>query len=554
MSHAQLLILLWGAISASALKFIVDKDEDIHKLGPSPVLTFHPMMNSSTEDLRNTCSIRQSKLLMYLPIPFYRKLPLSSEGNPFVQVINLDQKTFILYRQEQSKDIDSMLVSTLPNTKLQPLGLIEETKNLTDAKLVFKIDLGLPRAPTFKVYLMTNASHILAVTLDYNTMTLVKKEGLDLAHPCPKRAFWVYNSKIYILEPKSLLEITPDSTNFSKHTIEEIKFNREYSSFAIVNGTFTFIRGYSTLVISPSSNPEDPRAVVYPQTFSHGVLKYSGFSNFVLSSTTGETGDRDYHFFKVEGPETQPHYQRLTLSKLKGSATPMVRGLSRLIQYKEAMYYIYPKKIALEYFDSNTPPVEMIRNTFGAVLGVIGPYNRTVDSVHPLEAYRIGLSNKLRLRKLYTNSLQSELICRRPKGLKSPRVLRASISTRKNTLDVEVVFVEEQTHVIPPAPKPTSNDRDRLIPRTQKSSFEKFVLYSLLAVATAVILILICLLRQARRNKKTLMKQIHDIMSGSPGAASVQADPSMELSQNESTDKPNNAHPAQEALSDDMTL
>lgn len=548
-------VLSKGAICGSTLKFIVDKDEDIHKLGPSPVLTFYPETNSSSVDLQNSCSIRQSKLVMYLPIPFYHKLPLPSEGNPSVQVINLDQKSLILYRDEQGKDVKSMLVSTLPNQRPHLLGIQQETANLTDSKLLFKIDLSLPTLPTFRIYFMNDSSHIISLTLNYNTMELVKKEVLTLPHICAKRAFAVENSNIYILEPLTMYKLTHQRLNFSSFTIQETKLQREYSSFAIVNGTFVFVRGYGTLVMSPSWNPEDHSARTYPLTFNHGMLKYAGFNNYVLSLASGETGSREFYYFLANETSPLPHHQRLELIKLKGSSSPMVKGLSRLVQYKEAMYYVYPKKIALEYFGSNTEPVEMIKQTYGAVLGIVGPYNRTVDSVHPLEAYRIGLSNKLRLRKLYTNSLQSELICRRPKGLKSPRVLKATISTRKNNLDVEVVFVEEQTHVIPPPP-PKPNKTDPIIlPRDLRTSFEKMVLYILLGLAATAILILVCLLRQARRNKKTLMKQIHDIMSGTPSASGTQSEASMELSQDQSTDKPTNTGlPAQETLSADMTL
>ena len=81
------------------------------------------------------------------------------------------------------------------------------------------------------------------------------------------------------------------------------------------------------------------------------------------------------------------------------------------------MYYIFDKSVMIEYFNTKLPPVVMDKSIPGKVYGIVGNHNRTIDSVHPLSALKVGLKPRLRFRKLYINALHSELVCKKIDGL-----------------------------------------------------------------------------------------------------------------------------------------
>ena len=149
----------------------VDKPVEYFKLGPTPVLAFDPLPGS--EILSQYCSVRQSKMTTYSTIPFYYSVPTAMESEPFVQVINMHNLSFILYREEQTKDVKAQIVSILPDEKPKTLGISAEAGDIINNKLLFYIDMAnMVQSPKIPLYFISGLDSIEQVILNEEVETV----------------------------------------------------------------------------------------------------------------------------------------------------------------------------------------------------------------------------------------------------------------------------------------------------------------------------------------------------------------------------------------------
>ena len=368
-------------------------------------------------------------------------MPLSQENEPYVQVFNLKDFSFLLYREEQGQPLLSLVTSKLAFKKASVVGLQEYTKDIPDSKLKFMIDLSvMSYRKQISLYLAISTNTIIKVDFTKRIKTS-KISVLTLPREFTPKRILVFLGAIYILEFNKVTKVTPDPQNFSKFVLEEKMLQREFTDMAVVQDTFVFIRGYSSLVLSSTWTPEDPHSFSHPDLFHHGRFLYAGFDNFILSRTQDESGDAQYFYF-TKDPHQSASPNHMSIRQLRSSGTVGGRRFTKLIQFQEAVFYLYKKNIEVEYFDSETEPVAINKNIFGRFFGMIGDYNRTIDSVHPLTGFKLRLIRKLRFRKLYLNALHSELVCQKMPELKvgEHRILKATVRTRKNRLEFSLNF------------------------------------------------------------------------------------------------------------------
>ena len=133
----------------------------------------------------------------------------------------------------------------------------------------------------------------------------------------------VFKGAIYILEYNKVMRIESLNGNFSKPKVQEIILKREYSDMAIANSTFLFVRGFSTLISSPTFNPEDPNAIELKSGFSHGAFKYAGFDHYVLRLTETESSDHEYYYFYRLQTDDQSEPKSVKVGRLSGNATSL---------------------------------------------------------------------------------------------------------------------------------------------------------------------------------------------------------------------------------------
>lgn len=404
--------------------------------------------------------MRQAKLANYVAIPFAYKMPLSHENEPFVQVFNLRDFSFMLYREEQGKPLLSLVTSKLAFKKATVVGLQEYTKDIPDARLKFLLDLSaMTLRKRVSLYLAISTNSIIKIDFSKRIKT-VKISVLTLPRDYSPKRILVYRGVIYILEFNKVTRVVPDPRNFSKFAIEEKTLQREFTDMAVVQDTFVFIRGYSSLVVAATWAPEDAHSYTHPDLFHHGKFLYAGFDHFILSRTQDESGDAQYFYFSKDA-KSGPAPNGLIIRQLRNSGVVEGKRFTKLIQYQEAVFYLYKKNIEVEYFDAETEPVTINKNIFGRFFGMIGDYNRTIDSVHPLTGFKLRLIRKLRFRKLYLNALHSELVCQKMSELKvgEQRILRATVHTRKNKLEFILNFTgaslaNQTPHLINRLPQP----------------------------------------------------------------------------------------------------
>lgn len=586
--HPRLLLvgLLLSVLPAMLLCFErtldIDKPVEFFKLGPSAVLAFEPAVGS--ESLNQFCSIRQSKLTTYITIPFYYSHKLAMEGEPFVQVINMHNLSFILYREDQNSDVKAQIASTVPDEKAKPLTITHLTKDIINSKLLFYIDMAnMHQKSDMPLYFMSSPDTIQKVVLNEQAEA-INVGSLKLPQRVIARRFLVYHGSIYILEFNKVIRVQPEANDFSKYKIDHFNLSREYSDMAIANQTFLFVRGYSSLISSPTFNPEDTGAIEIRTGFHHGKFYYAGFDHYVLSLTTNESSDREFYYIYREKGSISTDPKSVKIGKLSGNATgPHFR---RMVQFEEAMYFIFGKSIQVEYFNSNMPPVVMDKAIPGRVYGVVGNHNRTIDSVHPLTGIHLTVKRRIRFRKLYINALHSELVCKKMPnlGIGQTKQLRARILTRKNGMDIKLNFkggikeekpvevgpthhttkphkniddpvtvknktkkpvkiIDEPAHRQNPIDKPVHHtdpvtpkknvDNGNTKPQNEKTPWEKYFYY-LTIFCLALLLFVLCLLRSILRGEVKNMQVAHDMV----GEALANQKPSSDPNDSQATSNP----------------
>ena len=369
-------------------------------------------------------------------------MPLARDSYPFVQTFNMKDMSYLLYRESQEKPLQSLITSRLSFRKPKTIGLSEYIKDIPDSKLKFLTDISnISSKKQISLYLMINTTHILRADLT-STLSLQKTSVLQLPREyLPKRVL-VYEGSIYILESNKVTRVTPVFENFPKFVLEEKNLTREYTDMAVVNGSFAFIRGYSSLLCSSSFSPEGNTSFVLHDKFHHGKFIYAGFDKFIISMTEDESGDAQYYYFDRNLTGDQNNLHSLKITKLRNTGMMGGEKFTQVLHFQEAVYFIFKKNYQVEYFKSDTDAVSLDKKVFGRLYGMIGNYNMSIDAVHPLNAFKISLHRKFRFRKLYVNALNSELVCKKMEelGVGQERVLKANVLTRKNHLNFTLKF------------------------------------------------------------------------------------------------------------------
>ena len=441
MIKSSVLVLLLLALSSGVVAWgvpwsvTVEKPIEYIKLGPSPVLSMTP--SKGDEGLLKYCNVRQSKLTTYVKMPYRHLLPMANYETPYHQVVNMKDFSFIIYREAQGKEVHTMMLSKLLGAKLQSLDLRRLTQDIPNSGLNFYTDLSHQTlGDEFHIYLRPNNFEIYRITLNKD-MSLHRIRRLALDRKVNALRVFVNNGNIYFLEFNKLTKISPSNSDFSKYSKEEITLKREYSDMALIGNVFIFIRGFSKMILSGSFNPEGSKAVVRPETYHHAKFHYSGFNKFIFSASDQESGPTQYYYF--EAPAGSKEIDQLKLKLLNGKIPS--KGLLRLVHFKESIYYIYKKQIRVQYLNSPSI-VEMDKPVYGEVYGVVGTETTNIDGVGIIQGFRVGIKSKIRLRKLYVNSMQSELVCKAIPELKlnESKVFHTKVTTRKNELNLQITF------------------------------------------------------------------------------------------------------------------
>jgi len=431
---------LIGWAMFSEMSEILDKPANYIKLGQTPLLSFTP--DSGSEVLKDICQTKQAKLATYVSVPYRSKLPLPAHGKPFIQIINIHDTSILFFRKQSGFDVSTLILSRLPMMKRKRLYIHKLLRAVPDDALNFMVDLHkMKMSHTFPIYVMIATNEMLKITVD-KEMKKKKLEKLILPDiKDPKRVI-VYKSAIYVLEYNKVTKILPDRKSFSKAKVQKVDLKREYSDMAIVNGTFVFMRGFTTLVFSNSFNPESKSAYSPSLRVHHGRFKFAGFDHFVLYASVKEGSEMRYFYFIRPQGRNQTDLKSIQVQMLQKRA-PGHGPIVRLLHFKHAMYFIYKKAVSIQYLNS-TADMIVVHKTFpGTMHGIVGHYNRLEESLHPLVGIKLHVKNKLRLRKLYLNCLHSELICKQPPNLNpgEKKTLYARILTRKNDLHMRLDFI-----------------------------------------------------------------------------------------------------------------
>ena len=452
------IISLIGWALCTEMSEVLDKPANYIKLGQTPLLSFTPDLGS--EILSQICQTRQAKLVTYVSVPFSSKLKLPSHGKPFIQEIMIHDTSILFYRKQAGFDVSTLILSGLPTLKRVRLLIGPLLRDIPDAELSFMVDLDqMNMSHTFSLYVMVAKNQMIKITVDKN-MSKQKVEKLTFPGISdPKRVF-VFKRAVYVLEYNRVTRLLPNKYHFSKAKMQVVNLKREYTDFALVNETFVFMRGFTTLVYSNSFDPESKNAYSPSLRVHHGQFKYAGFNHYVLQASKKEgSGIRFFYFIRSNGSKNNLKTIYLQILPKK---TPGLGSIKRLIQFKHAMYYIYKRSITIQYLNS-TADVILTHNKYpGTVYGIIGHYNRLEESLHPLIGIKLNTKNEIRLRKLYVNCLHSELICKQPYGLQQgeKKTYFARALTRKNDLHLQLNFIGAKpyhTLIIPAKPIHSNN-------------------------------------------------------------------------------------------------
>ena len=82
-----------------------------------------------------------------------------------------------------------------------------------------------------------------------------------------------------------MTRLLPNKYHFSKAKVQVVNLKREYTDFDLINETFVFLRGFTTLVYSNSFDPESKDAYSPSLRVHHGQFKYAGFNHYVLQAS-----------------------------------------------------------------------------------------------------------------------------------------------------------------------------------------------------------------------------------------------------------------------------
>lgn len=408
----------------------VNKPTEYIKLGQTPVLSFEPEKGS--EQLHQLCRVRQSKLADYIDIPYRTKMNLPIKGKPFSQIINMHDLSFLIYRRDQNSHPNALILSKLPTRKSVTWPISNLMSLIDNEELKFMPDLAsMHSSNNTNLYFMSDERTLVQLKLGKH-LELQGAHKLNLPRVEELRRLLVFNSTVYILDFNKVIKITLDPHDFATpKKVKTISLKREYTDMAILNGTFAFLRGYSTLVFSDKWNPESQKATISPLKFRHGKFTSAGFDHFVLIASETETGDMKYFGFQRD-----EHNRSISAVMLKGSPS----SKSSLLQFKHAIYHILPKSMSVEYLGSQAELVTLDKPIRGQLHGIVGHYDRTEESLHPVASIRLRLKKKLRFRKHFLNCLHSELVCTNLNGTYAGKSFKARILTRKTKLEMDLQF------------------------------------------------------------------------------------------------------------------
>lgn len=523
------MITCWMFVQAALgvpLFIDVDKPMEYTKLGPNPVMSIE--YERQDEYLRDQCTVRQSQLSSYVSMPFEYKFSLSYSSKGFIQMVNLHDHTFLLYRVNQDDDVFTLVASGLSTqtpTRLDIKWLLQGT--LSDSLWFFTDLARLTLQKENPLYLYKEES-VVQILLDEG-MRKISTKTLSLKRPYSARRFFVHNAQIFILEYNKVSVLTPNAS-FSDYTLEEKVLEREYTDMIRIGGSdhFAFIRGYSELVFSKSWDPDAADSQLLPQKFSHGAFIFSGYNHYLLQSSKDESADPGYSYFQVD---PNGLLSGISLKQLPGKFENMEK--IRFLQTKELIYYIYPMNLKIHLIGSEGGLVEPQKPMTEKPIGIIGQYTWTIDSNLPLIEKRNEVAKVITLEKLYVNTLQSELACHSLKSLRfgEEKVLKATITTRKNVFQATLRFKYVPKRVLPPEPrKPDKGGDDR--PEAKVSFLHRF-LHTFLTVALVFLIILMCCIRSYYRRYIKALLQTNGIILGNPtidqSNTTITGDPVVEI-------------------------
>lgn len=462
----------------------------------------------------------------FAAIPFRSTMPVSPHFKPFTQIINIHDSSFLLYRSSQTGSLYSLRLSGLATRSRYLIPIKSYLKDIPDDVLEFYWDLKvMQKSQRMYLYVMIGFSQILRIEVN-TEFRFVSKALIRLNRDFDVKRVLVYDSRIYILEPNMVTRISFEQDDFNKFRLEHKKMQREFNDMAFIEGNFVFVRGYANLIVAKDWWPESPDAYLQPRAFHHGRFKSAGFNHFVLARSLEESSPVEYYYFYRDEGDRGNDPKSLKFKKLNEK---LGKDFKRLVQFKEAMYYINKKTIAVEYFQSSDQVARFGRKVYGQLFGLVGIYNRTLDSIHPLQGYRIGLKRKFRLKKIYLNFLQSELVCKSmPLKKGENRVLKAKIQTTKNNIDYDLKFIgyEESSINDPTKREPHSkhaNHSDYHIffpPVPSSSSSFSSWLYWIVLASLVLLFGFTCCLRNALRRQIRGMLTTQELIQ-TAGAASA---------------------------------
>lgn len=306
------------------------------------------------------------------------------------------------------------------------------TALIDDQELNFMVDLAsMDLKTTTKLYFLADDKTLIQLTLDKN-LTLQNTHKIQLPQLDELKRLLIYNSTVFILDYNKVYKINLEPLNSDLHQkVEHIDLKREYSDMAVINGTFAFIRGYSTIVFSDTWNPESALSTISSTRFHHGKFLPAGFNHFILMASETDVGEQKYFAFTRETTT-----KSILVTPLRGKPT----AGSFVVQFKHVVYHITPKTMAVEYLGSSAELITMDKPIHGQLHGIVGHYDRTEESLHPVASVRLRLKKKLRFRKHFLNCLHSELVCTNLKGQAVARRFEARILTRKTQQDLALSF------------------------------------------------------------------------------------------------------------------
>lgn len=424
--------------AANTMTEVLDKKEQHIKLGQTPVLSFEPDPDSKL--LASVCHTKQAILTDYVKVPYRSTLPLPADGFPFAQTVMLHDASILLYRRQPGKDVTAMMLGGLPNFKPHRLDLNKVLADVPDHQLNFMVDLIQMQLPKqLHLYFMIDTKTLGRVQLN-KKMENEKFEKLKLPLAHTAKRILIFNGTIYALQYNKVVEVMPDPKDFNKGKVKVHRLKREYTDMSIVNGSFVFIRGFSTLVFSHSCNPEAPGSFIYPETFHHAVFSHVGFDHFMLKASSKEQSRREFWYFTRPNGANSSDLRSLKLKKAKRDH--FGEGKTRLIQFKHALYHIHKKTLSVEYLNYDADIIKLGMKLPGRILGVVGHYDRLEESLHPLLGIKHHLHRRLKLKKVYLNCLHSQLVCKSLPNLlpDQTQTLTARVLTRKNDLHLQLIF------------------------------------------------------------------------------------------------------------------